>query len=94
MSVRKTILAAIGFLLIFLGAYFMTNLFIKPSRSYTLVFVGDSMTEYLGNFDEMQNYLGKYYPKDKFLLLNYGFGSTNILSVPDRLEKVSDHGRL
>lgn len=73
----------------------MTNLLHKPSsRTFTLVFVGDSMTEYLGNFDEMKNYLGKYYPGDKFLLLNYGFSSTNILSVPDRLEKVSDHGRL
>ena len=67
----------------------------NKSSGYTLVFVGDSMTEYLGNFDELQNYLKKYYPDNKFLLLNYGFGSTNILSVQDRLEKDSTHsGRI
>lgn len=60
-----------------------------------LVFVGDSMTEYLGNFDELRGYFNRYFPNKKFLLLNYGFGSTNILSVPDRLEKDSDHaGRI
>jgi lysophospholipase L1-like esterase len=62
---------------------------------YTIVFVGDSFTEYLGNFDELQAYLTEYYPKKSFLLLNYGFGSTNILSVQDRLEKESSHsGRI
>lgn len=61
----------------------------------TIVFVGDSMTEYLGNFDELRGYLKNYFPNKKFLLLNYGFGSTNILSVLDRLEKDSDHaGRI
>lgn len=57
----------------------------------TIVFVGDSMTEYLGNFDELQGYLKKYFPGKKFLLLNYGFGSTSILSVQDRLDKESSH---
>lgn len=57
----------------------------------TLVLVGDSMTEYLGNFDELRGYLKEYFPDKKFLLLNYGFGSTNILSVRDRLEKESSH---
>lgn len=57
----------------------------------TFVFVGDSMTEYLGNFDELKRYLKDYYPNNSFLLLNYGFGSTNILSVADRLEKESSH---
>ncbi|MBU1000128.1 SGNH/GDSL hydrolase family protein [Patescibacteria group bacterium] len=61
----------------------------------TIVFVGDSMTEYLGNFDELKGYLKNYYPKKEFLLLNYGFSSTNILSVQDRLEKESFHsGRI
>jgi lysophospholipase L1-like esterase len=65
----------------------------KPD--YTFVFVGDSMTEYLGNFDELRADLAKYYPGKNFLLLNYGFGSTNILSVPDRIEKDSSHsGRI
>lgn len=69
---------------------------IKPVKSnHTLVFVGDSLTEYLGNFDELKTYLKKYYPDKNFLLLNYGFSSTNILSVQDRIEKDSTHsGRI
>lgn len=67
---------------------------ISPA-SPTIVFVGDSMTEYLGNFDELREYLKNYYPAKKFLLLNYGFSSTSILSVQDRLEKDSTHsGRI
>lgn len=60
-----------------------------------IVFVGDSLTEYLGNFDELRDSLKKYYPDKKFLLLNYGFSSTNILSVQERIEKDSSHsGRI
>lgn len=62
-----------------------------PQPVPTLVFVGDSMTEYLGNFDELRNDLKKYFPDKKFLLLNYGFSSTNILSVQDRLDRESSH---
>lgn len=62
---------------------------------YTFVFIGDSMTEYLGNFDELRADLKRYYPKKIFLLLNYGFSSTNVLSVPDRITKDSSHsGRI
>lgn len=61
----------------------------------TIVFIGDSMTEYLGNFDELRRYLKKYYPGKNFLLLNYGFSATNILSVKERIEKESTHsGRI
>ncbi len=64
----------------------------KSKKSdFTFVFVGDSMTEYLGNFDELRDYLKKYYPNNNFLLLNYGFSSTNILSAQERLEKESTH---
>jgi len=63
--------------------------------SPTIVFIGDSMTEYLGNFDELRGYLKKYYPNKKFLLLNYGFSSTNILSFRERLEKETTYsGRI
>lgn len=66
-----------------------------PRKTPVVVFVGDSLTEYLGNFDELRGYLKDYYPNRKFLLLNYGFSSTNILSVPKRLEKDSAHsGRI
>lgn len=53
------------------------------------------MTEYLGNFDELRSDLKRYYPNKNFLLLNYGFSSTNILSAQDRLERDSTHsGRI
>lgn len=74
--------------------FWLTHKQILPG-SPTIVFVGDSMTEYLGNFDELRGYLKKYYPIKNFLLLNYGFSSTNILSVQERLEKDSSHsGRI
>lgn len=64
----------------------------KPP-DYTMVMVGDSMTERLGNSDEIKQYLAEYYPDKKFLVLNYGFGSTNILSLQERLEKETFYGR-
>lgn len=61
---------------------------INNSPSYTLIFLGDSMTEALGeNFDFLRKDLTKYYPKKVFGLFNYGFGSTNILSIEDRLNQ-------
>lgn len=58
---------------------------VKYPEDYTLVLVGDSMTQYLGNSDELRAYLKEYYPGKTFEVLNYGFGSTNILSVEKRL---------
>jgi len=55
--------------------------------------VGDSMTEKLGNSDEIRAYLKKDYPNKTFEILNYGFGSTNILSVQERLQKETFYGR-
>ncbi len=61
----------------------------------TLVFVGDSIVEYLGNFDELRGYLKGYYPEKNILLLNYGYSSTSVLSLPDRVDKDSTHsGRI
>ncbi len=84
-----------------IGVIFVTGLlkiykinsfpFSNSKSDYTLVFLGDSMTEYLGNFDELRKYLSDYYPDKKFLLLNYGFGSTNIISAIDRVEKETTH---
>lgn len=83
--------------------YFLQNQFnplpkaevLKPDQvpDYQIVIVGDSMTESLGNNDELRAYLKKYYPDKTFLVLNYGYGSTNILSVTERLEKETFHGR-
>lgn len=55
--------------------------------------VGDSMTETLGNSDELKKFLAGYYPNKSFEVLNYGFGATNILSVMDRITKETEHGR-
>ncbi len=61
---------------------------------FLIVLVGDSMTEALGNSDELISYLAKDYPNKTFDILNYGFGSTNILSVPKRLTELTNHGRV
>lgn len=66
---------------------------IRHPQDYTLVLVGDSMTELLGNSDELKAYLKKYYPQKSFEVLNYGFGSTNILSLQKRLEEKTFYGR-
>lgn len=66
---------------------------VKYPQDYTTLMVGDSMTETLGNSDEIKKYLSDYYPGKTFEVLNYGFGSTNILSVMDRITKETDHGR-
>ncbi|MEK7617215.1 MAG: SGNH/GDSL hydrolase family protein [Patescibacteria group bacterium] len=66
---------------------------VKYPQDYTLVLVGDSMTEYLGNSDELRAYLKEYYPDKTFEVLNYGFGSTNILSVEQRLTQKTFYAR-
>ncbi len=66
--------------------------FVKPNSTYTLVLVGDSMTQFLGDGSDIKKYLKKYYPKKEINILNYGIGSTNILTVPDGLEKGSIRG--
>ncbi|HSX48907.1 MAG TPA: hypothetical protein VLE44_01460 [Candidatus Saccharimonadales bacterium] len=59
---------------------------IPSKRSYLTVLVGDSMTEALGvNANQLRLDLISLYPNNEFVNYNYGFGSTNILSVPDRL---------
>lgn len=59
---------------------------IAVAPSYTLIFVGDSMIEALGeNFDNLRLDLKKYSPEKVFGLFNYGYGSSNILSTEDRL---------
>lgn len=66
---------------------------VKYPEDYTIVMVGDSMTETLGNSDEIKKFLSEKYPGKTFEVLNYGFGSTNILSVVDRITKETEHGR-
>lgn len=66
---------------------------VKYPQDYTIVMVGDSMTEALGNSDELKKFLLDYYPGKSFEVLNYGFGATNILSVMDRVTQETEHGR-
>lgn len=65
---------------------------IKYPEDYTIVMIGDSMTETLGNSTELKQYLSDYYKKS-FEILNYGFGATNILSVVERITKETEHNR-
>ncbi|QQS39134.1 hypothetical protein IPM62_00770 [Candidatus Woesebacteria bacterium] len=59
---------------------------IPKSRSYRTVIVGDSIVESLGlNANILREYLIYYYPDSEFVNYNYGYGATNILSLPERL---------
>lgn len=59
-----------------------------PADSYTIIMVGDSMTEALGlNSDKLREYLKAHYPNKTFGIFNLAKGSTNILSVQEILEK-------
>lgn len=59
---------------------------IQTKRSYLTYLVGDSMTEALGtNADGLRLKQISNYPNSEFVNYNYGFGSTNILSLNERL---------
>lgn len=81
--------------IIFLESIFNKNTLptqTKNSKSYTIALVGDSMTQYLGSGDPLRDSLKKLYPGKEFGILNFGIGSTNILTLPDRLVKESKRG--
>ncbi len=65
----------------------------KYPDDYTIILLGDSMTERLGNSDEIRGYLSEYYPQKTIEVLNYGYGATNILSVMERLISRTEHFR-
>ncbi len=65
---------------------------IQPKRSYLTMLIGDSMTEALGmNADGLRQNLISHYPQSEFVNYNYGYASTNILSLNDRLTKTTEH---
>lgn len=66
---------------------------VKYPQDYTIVMIGDSMTETLGNSDELKKFLSDYYRGKSFEVLNYGFGATSILTVMERITKETEHGR-
>lgn len=59
---------------------------VPQKRAYITFLVGDSMVASLGkNANQLREALIAHYPTHEFVNYNYGFGSTNILSLPDRL---------
>jgi len=59
-----------------------------PNEAYTIIMVGDSMTESLGpNSDRLREDLKINYPGKVFGIFNLAKGSTNILSLQDLLDK-------
>ncbi len=67
----------------------------QPKDTYAIVLVGDSMTDYLGSGVEIKKYLKKYYPNKQIDIQNFSVGSTNILTLPDRLQNLTNYnGRI
>lgn len=65
---------------------------IKPKKDYSIVLVGDSMTDYLGSSgSEIQKYLKPYYPNKDIKITNFSVGSTNITTLPDRLQNLTNY---
>jgi len=63
---------------------------IQPKDTYTIVLVGDSMTDYLGSSVEIKSNLKKYYPNKQIEIHNFSVGSTNILTLPERLQNLTN----
>lgn len=61
---------------------------IPEDRSYRTLIVGDSIVESLGaNANDLRNALLEYYPENEFVNYNYGYGATNIESLPLRMHE-------
>lgn len=59
-----------------------------PRDAYTIIMVGDSMTEALGpNADKLREYLKVHYPDKVFGIFNLAEGSTNLLSLQEKLDQ-------
>ncbi len=68
---------------------------VAPKNAYTIVLVGDSMTDYLGSGQELKKYLKNYYPNKQIEVHNFSVGSTNILTLPERLQNLTNYnGRI
>ncbi len=62
---------------------------IPKNRSYKIAIIGDSIVYSLGiNANVLREYLIKYYPENEFVTYNYGYPSTNVLSLYSRLTDV------
>ena len=70
------------------------NPVIPKNRSYRMIIVGDSIVNSLGlNANVLREDLIGYYPDSEFVTYNYGYPSTNVLSLYQRLtEKTTNNG--
>lgn len=65
---------------------------LQKKDSYTLIIIGDSMVDVMGeNFDSLRDSLKAHYPNTTFGIFNYGFGSTTLESLMDRLTTVTEN---
>lgn len=65
-----------------------------PADAYTIIMVGDSMTESLGqDATKLREYLKIHYPDKVFGIYNLAEGSTSILSLQEKLDKDILHSR-
>ena len=69
------------------------NPIIPKGQSYRIIIVGDSIVNSLGlNANVLREDLIKYYPDSEFVTYNYGYPSTNILSLYQRLTQTTNDG--
>lgn len=68
---------------------------IPKKQSYRMVIVGDSIVNTLGlNANVLRERLIDYYPDSEFVTYNYGYPSTNILSLYTRLTEKTKNGSI
>ncbi len=71
------------------------NPIIAKNRSYRIIIVGDSIVNTLGlNANVLREDLIKYYPDNEFVTYNYGYPSTNVLSLYQRLTETTKNGTI
>jgi len=69
------------------------NPIIPKGQSYRIIIVGDSIVNSLGlNANVLREDLIKYYPDSEFVTYNYGYPSTNILTLYQRLTQITNDG--
>jgi len=69
------------------------NPIILKGGSYRIIIVGDSIVNSLGlNANALREDLIKYYPDSEFVTYNYGYPSTNVLSLYQRLTQTTNDG--
>lgn len=69
------------------------NPVIPKNRSYRMIIAGDSIVNSLGaNANVLREDLISYYPDSEFVTYNYGYPSTNVLSLYQRLTQTTNDG--